>query len=62
MPEPSKYDFTFPAKKIITRLYVTVAILLSIHVVLTICHYRWVELPWLLRELFDVDEEESIPT
>lgn len=25
-------------------------------------HYQVVELPWLFRELFDVDEEESVPT
>jgi len=32
------------------------------HVTLTLFHYQISELPWLIRELFDVDEEESIPT
>lgn len=36
--------------------------MLLIHSLLTIVHYSVIELPWLLRELFDVDEEESIPT
>ncbi len=36
--------------------------LLVIHVFLTVMHYKVIELPWLIRELFDVDEEESVPT
>lgn len=38
------------------------AALLLIHVLLTVMHYKLVDLPWLIRELFDVDEEESVPT
>jgi hypothetical protein len=38
------------------------ASLITVHVVLTVIHYEISELPWLVRELFDVDEEESIPT
>jgi len=37
-------------------------ILLIVHVALTTVHYTVNELPWLIRELFDVDEEESVPT
>ena len=36
--------------------------LIKIHIVLTYLHYRVIELPWLFRELFDVDGEESILT
>ena len=36
--------------------------LLVCHGVLTIYHYRIEELPWLLRQLFDVDEEDALPT
>jgi hypothetical protein len=36
--------------------------LLSIHVVLQIWHYEFEKLPWLLRQIFDVDEEDTIPT
>lgn len=43
-------------------LWVTVAALISIHVALTVVHYEVEKLPWLLRQLFDVDEEDSIPT
>jgi hypothetical protein len=37
-------------------------LLLVVHMGLTPVHYRRVELSWLLRELFDVDEEDSVPT
>jgi len=36
--------------------------LLVIHSVLTIIHYTVHELPWLLRQIFDVDEEDTLPT
>lgn len=49
-------------ESIVKAIAVLCASLISIHVVLTIIHYELKELPWLFRELFDVDEEESIPT
>ncbi len=36
--------------------------LLLIHISLTIYHYQVSEIPWLVRQLFDVDEEYNIPT
>ena len=36
--------------------------LLAVHIVLQVWHYQWDELPWLLRQFFDVDEEDSLPT
>jgi hypothetical protein len=36
--------------------------LVGIHVVLNLIHYQVIELPWLLRQIFDVDEEDSFPT
>lgn len=36
--------------------------LLAVHCVLTVWHYEYEELPWSLRQLFDVDEEDCIPT
>ena len=38
------------------------AALLAIHIILQVWHYQWDELPWLLRQFFDVDEEDSLPT
>ncbi len=62
MARPTSTGIHFPTGRLLKGLAVTCAILLLIHIALTICHYRWIELPWMLRELFDVDEEESIPT
>lgn len=62
MAKTSKFDMHLPVDRLIIGLSATAIGLLLIHVVLTICHYQFVELPWLIRELFDVDEEESIPT
>jgi hypothetical protein len=36
--------------------------LLSIHVALQVYHYEFRRLPWLMRQFFDVDEEDSLPT
>ncbi|MEX0738805.1 MAG: hypothetical protein WD071_05645 [Pseudohongiella sp.] len=37
-------------------------VLLLIHVWLTIHHYVVNDIPWVIRQLFDVDEENNIPT
>lgn len=62
MSKKTRYEMVFPGERLVRWLAVVITSLLCIHVILTVCHYRVVELPWLLRELFDVDEEESIPT
>ncbi len=36
--------------------------LVGIHIALNIIHYQLHELPWLIRQIFDVDEEDSFPT
>lgn len=62
MAKPHSLHITFSTNTVIKGLAITCVALLAIHIVLTVLHYRFVELPWLLRELFDVDEEESVPT
>jgi hypothetical protein len=37
-------------------------VLLACHAALAIYHYRIQELHWLLRQLFDVDQENNLPT
>jgi hypothetical protein len=49
-------------ESVVKALAMLCASLITVHVVLTFIHYEISELPWLVRELFDVDEEESIPT
>lgn len=56
------YTLPLRRQKLVLLLSLCSIILLGIHVGLTLYHYRVDELPWLLRQLFDVDEENNIPT
>ena len=47
---------------IIRSLWIIVGSLVGIHVLLNLFHYQIHELPWLVRQIFDVDEEDSFPT
>ena len=62
MAKTNSLSVKFSTDTLIKALAITCVALLCIHIVLTVIHYRVMELPWLLRELFDVDEEESVPT
>jgi hypothetical protein len=42
-------------------LYVVLALLLA-HLLLAVCHFQVHRLPWLLRQLFDLDQENNIPS
>lgn len=53
---------SYPGHRLMMGLWVAVAALISIHVILTVVHYEVRELPWLLRQIFDVDEEDCLPT
>jgi hypothetical protein len=55
-------QFCISAKKLSGSLTVIVTSLLTIHTLLQIWHYEWQELPWLLLQFFDVDNEDSLPT
>ena len=43
-------------------LLITALLLVGIHIGLNCYHYLVEKLPWLLRQLFDLDEENNIPT
>jgi hypothetical protein len=58
----SPYEFSVSVRGYSTTLLSVALVLLAIHVGLTIYHYTVEELPWLLRQFFDVDEEENFPT
>uniref|UniRef100_UPI00404AE2CA hypothetical protein n=1 Tax=Cephaloticoccus sp. TaxID=1985742 RepID=UPI00404AE2CA len=36
--------------------------LIGIHVILQLVHFEVVKIPWYVRQIFDVDEEDSFPT
>ncbi len=56
------YEIQVSSRKLLRGLSATVVGLLTVHIVLTVWHYRLHELPWRLRQLFDVDAEENLPT
>lgn len=51
-----------PRQQLMTFLTLVVCVLLVNHVMLQWLHYHWGTGHWLLRDLFDVDEEENFPT
>lgn len=53
---------TWSAGRIPLKLTVVMLILAAAHIAVMIVHYTMVELPWLFRELFDLDEEQSFGT
>jgi hypothetical protein len=59
-------DKTFPlhlsVRRYILTLLVTTLLLIAIHLGLHYCNYKIQEVPWLLLQLFDLDEENNIPT
>lgn len=54
--------FALSIGKLMKLLWCCVACLIGVHMVLTFVHYQVVELPWYVRQIFDVDEEDSFPT
>ncbi len=64
-PKTGTVDYrleVWPAQ-LIAGLLVAAAMLLLVHGVLTVYHYRVEELDWIpWRQLFDVDEENNLPT
>ncbi len=59
---PAGHALCISRRQIMRGLWTAVAVLVGIHVVLTVVHYEFTELPWLFRQIFDVDEEDSFPT
>ena len=56
------YGFKLNRGKLCLVLLVVILILLITHTLITVYHYQIEETPWLLRQLFDLDEENNIPT
>jgi hypothetical protein len=50
------------ARRIAIVLTLLVLALLGIHVVIQLWHYQHGPVPWPVRQLFDVDEENNLPT
>lgn len=55
-------QLTISIQQLMKVLWITVGALIGVHVSLMCLHYRVFEVPWYLRQIFDVDEEDSFPT
>ena len=59
----TSYQLTTDAERLVTGLALVAFALLLVHSVITVYHYRIEELEWIpWRQLFDVDEENNLPT
>lgn len=58
----SKYQIRLSARGYPALLFAVAACLVAIHTGLYLYNNRVEELPWLLLQLFDLDEEHNIPT
>lgn len=61
-PTPARYEMTFSSRAVPRVLAVPAILLLACHAAVAIYHYRVEEVPWLLFQLFDVDQENNLPT
>ncbi len=59
---PVSYPVTFESGSLPRTLFFVGIGLLAAHTILSVIHYEFHRLPWLLRQLFDLDEENNLPT
>jgi len=61
-PQPARY-YLISIPPWLPAILAAVALsLVLVHVLLQTCHYRWHEVPGLVRGMFNVDGEENVPT
>ena len=58
----TRYEVRLSSVTLPFSLLLVALVLLACHAGLTLYHYRVEPLPWLLRQLFDVDQENNLPT
>ncbi|GMQ81855.1 MAG: hypothetical protein BMS9Abin05_1292 [Rhodothermia bacterium] len=59
---PVSYTVTFEPSSLPRKLFFVAIGLLAAHAILSVIHYEFYRLPWLFRQLFDLDEENNLPT
>ena len=59
---PVNYQISFEPGSLPRKLFFVVIGLLTAHAILSVVHYEFYRLPWLLRQLFDLDEENNLPS
>ncbi len=60
--EASRFDVEISVRRLPLLLVGVAVVLMSCHLGLAYYHYRVAELPWSLVQLFDVDQENNLPT
>lgn len=55
-------SLNFNLNRLLIILWIIAGVLVGTHVLLNLVHYQVTDLPWLARQIFDVDEEDSFPT
>ncbi len=58
----ARYEMAVSSRAVPRVLAVLALLLLACHAAIAIYHYRVAEVPWLLFQLFDVDQENNLPT
>jgi hypothetical protein len=53
---------SWSSRRLTLRLSGAASVLVGLHVALMVVHYEYVHIPWLIRQLFDLDEEQSFGT
>ncbi len=61
-PPPTPFSLHFPAARTTRLLVIGVLVLLAIHVAFQYDRFYTHHLPWEIHALFDLDEEQSVPT
>ncbi len=61
-PPESSITLEWHTRRFLFVLWGVALGLVGIHILLNLFHYQVFDLPWLLRQIFDVDEEDSFPT
>ncbi len=56
------YEVAISSRALLWALLIVALTLLACHAAVQIYHYRIQEVPWLLRQAFDVDQENNLPT
>jgi hypothetical protein len=56
-----QFPIPISARRLPRILAAVAAALVAVHLVLMVIHYRWHEVPDLLKNQFDLDEEQNIP-
>jgi hypothetical protein len=62
LPERVEITQQLRPRFLVRLLFILIAFLVVADVVLQTYHFRVREVPWLLKDLFDLDEEQNIPT